>query len=787
MRKDKITISLVGNPNCGKTTLFNVLTGARQRVGNWPGVTVEKKTGYFVIAGQKIDVVDLPGTYDIESDQTDIPLDESIARNFVLTDKDSVLVNIIDASSLQRNLYLTSQLLDLDRPMIIALNMMDSARLKGFEIDVALLQERLGCRVIPIIARKGVGIAELKKAIVEASITAPSPRISRYATLGAAQENMIADCLKDLPTDSVLHTVNTLLRVEAIQGIDNGLVLNDKELAALQACRTELGKPFAGEMDIALASARYAAIDELSRDVIKTVGVASTALTNRLDKWALGRITGIPVFLLIMFLMFVLAINIGSAFIDFFDILSGAVFVDGTRYVLGHMGAPDWLISVLANGAGAGIQTVATFVPVIAAMFLCLSFLEDSGYLARAAMVVDRGMQTIGLPGKAFVPMVVGFGCNVPAIMGTRTLESPRDRLMSIMMIPFMSCGARLPVYALFAAVFFPNNGSLVVYSLYLFGILIAILTGFALKYSILKDENTPFVMELPMYHLPTFRGLLALTWDRLKGFIAGAGKAIVVMVTILSFFNMLGTDGSFGNENSERSVLSSVSRAVTPVFAPMGIQEENWPATVGIFTGIFAKEAVIGTLNSLYAQTGEESEEEAYDLRASWNEAIATIPANLMGALENIADPLGIGNALASGDLAAVQADNEVDDTAVTGMQALFGSTAAVIAYLVFILLYTPCVAALGAVYREAGLKWTVLVACWTFALGWIFATGYYQISLLWAGYSGTAIAWLAGLVVLLIVLFMLLRRLGEKKIFSMPKHPIVVNAMNSGKRGCC
>ncbi len=797
----KRTISLIGNPNCGKTTIFNALTGAKQKVGNWPGVTVDKKTGSFIYDQIDVDVIDLPGTYAIESEQESVSQDELVVRNFVLQDKDSVLVNIIDASNLQRNLYLTFQLIDLNRPLIVVLNMMDVAKLKGYEIYVSLLQEKLGCPVVPVCANKGEGIEELKKVIINYDRASYQP--SKLATLGKTMETVIQTHFDTLPTDSILRSVNRWIMTEAVLGTAtiNNLGLSENEQNCLTICREELATYADGEIDIALASSRYEAIDELSHQVIKTVGVASTKLTHRLDSWALGRITGIPIFLAVMFLMFVLSINVGSAFIDFFEILFGAIFVDGSKHLLEGMNAPGWLIAILSNGVGAGIQTVATFVPVIAAMFLCLSFLEDSGYLARAAMVVDRGMRAIGLPGKAFVPMIVGFGCNIPAIMGTRTLESARDRLMSIMMIPFMSCGARLPVYALFAAVFFPRNGGVVVYLLYLLGIAVAIMTGFALKYSILKGQNTPFIMELPAYHFPSIKGLILSTWDRLKAFIYRAGKAIILVVAILGVLNSWGTDGSFGNENTDKSVLSSIGKSITPVFKPMGVTEENWPATVGIFTGIFAKEAVIGTLNSLYSQMNKPEEEvlvaessEAGEIEAaefnlveSFKQALATIPANLKEIPGSLLDPLGIGGTMADGNLEEVQAANEIDDTAVSQIKTLFVSSAAVIAYLIFILLYTPCVAALGAVYREAGFKWTLMVASWTFMIGWICATGYYQISLLGTAQNNQAIAWLVGLVAMLVTLFLILRLIGKKEILSSSKNIVSVSHIKDSKGSCC
>jgi ferrous iron transport protein B len=304
-----------------------------------------------------------------------------------------------------------------------------------------------------------------------------------------------------------------------------------------------------------------------------------------------------------MYLMFLFTINVGGAFIDFFDGVAGAFFVDGLGELMSAAGSPDWLRVLVADGAGAGLQVVATFIPIIAALYLFLSVLEDSGYMARAAFVMDRFMRAIGLPGKAFVPLIVGFGCNVPAIMATRTLENERERKLTILMNPFMSCGARLPVYALFAAAFFPQSGQNVVFALYLIGIGVAILTGLLMKQSLLPGSSSGFMMELPPYHLPTLKGVLLRAWDRVRLFVKEAGQVIVVMVLALNVLNSIGTDGTFGNENTEQSLLSETARILTPAFTPLGVQEDNWPAVVGIFSGILAKEVVVGTLDSLYTR----------------------------------------------------------------------------------------------------------------------------------------------------------------------------------------
>lgn len=752
-------IALIGNPNCGKSTLFNALTGARQHIGNWPGVTIERKTGSMHINNQSIDIVDLPGTYAIENLQIATSEDELIAREFVLNEPDSLIVNIIDATNLQRSLYLTFQLLDLQRPMIIVLNMMDALKNLGEQINIAKLTQQLGCPVVPISAAKKNGLDQLEQVLSEV-IHNPILPNTQIATLGDKQTSIIHQNLAKLPADSFIHQLNQWSLIELLL---NGATtqLTPVETSTLHQCQHDLSAWCNNEIDVALASARYEAIDQLCRQVIEKPREANISLSDKIDNLTLGRYTGIPFFLLMMYLMFMLAIKFGSVFTDFFDVLFATIFVDGFSYLLNSVHAPAWLTAILANGIGSGIQTVATFIPVIAAMFLCLSFLEDSGYLARAAMVVDRGMRAIGLPGKAFVPMLVGFGCGVPAIMGTRTLESTRDRLMSICMIPFMSCGARLPVYTLFATIFFPQNAATVVFSLYLLGIVIAIITGLILKHTLLPGAITPFIMELPAYRLPTLRGMLYLTWSRLKGFIFRAGQAIVVMVTILSLLNSIGTDGSFGHNNSDRSILAVTSKKITPVFQPMGINEHNWPATVGIFTGIFAKEAVIATLNSLYSMETENSSNETFNFIEGVSKAFKTIPENLAKLKDSVLDPLGIS--AVNEDLASVQEELEISTGTVSKMEKSFSNNHAAMAYLIFILLYTPCAAALGTIYREAGWRWMLFVAGWTFFIGWTCATFYYQSY--WISESKSAIYILGTISLLFILLITAMKMIGPRQ----------------------
>lgn len=728
MEKQRYIVSLIGNPNCGKTTLFNALTGSKQRVGNWPGVTVEKKSGEYRQQGVTFEVVDLPGTYSLDVVAGDISLDELVARQYVQAGEADLVINIVDAANLERNLYLTTQLAEMGLPLLVVLNMVDVAADHGVQVDAAALSAQLGCPVVAIVASEGKGIAELKAAIAKAAAQRQTVQVE--VAYGAALQNAMASLLPHLPAKATPSLALRLLEGDstARQAVGERVATMASEQAAA------LGE----DLDLLIADARFSFANRVANACARIEGQVPRNLTDRIDRVVLNRVLGMPIFLLMMYLLFMFTINIGGALIDFFDMASAALFVDGFAALLGGMGVPEWLVVLLAKGIGGGLQTVATFIPVIGCLFLFLSVLEDSGYMARAAFVVDRLMRWVGLPGKSFVPMIVGFGCNVPAIMATRTLEHRRDRLMTIAMAPFMSCGARLPVYVLFAAAFFPSNAQNVVFALYLIGIAAAVMTGLILKKSLLKGEPTPFIMELPTYHLPTLKGVLIHTWDRLKSFIVKAGRVIVPMVLVLNFMNAVGTDGSFGNEDSDKSVLAEVGRAISPAFAPLGLNEENWPAAVGIFTGVLAKEAVVGTLDAAYsalaesdaAAAGAEPEEEApFHLGDALGEALATIPANLADALGTWGDPLGIGVGDLS-DQASVAEEQEVSTGTFGAMIKRFDGAAGAFAYLLFILLYFPCTAAIAAVYQESGMRWTLFVGGWTTGLAYGLSTVWYQVA---------------------------------------------------------
>lgn len=748
-------ILTVGNPNSGKTTLFNGLTGSKQQVGNWAGVTVEKKTGRYQHNGDDFSLTDLPGIYNLDSANDANSLDEAIASRAILTTPADIIINVVDASSLERSLYMTLQLRELGRPMVVVLNKMDVLKRQQQVLDLKALEKALGCPVVALSANNMERIGEFKSKLHKMLIQGVV--VSDFLLDYGDDFEAAVEQLKPL----FLHDEKLNPRAQSIRVLENDtLVIHTlSEEHKQQACAIRRQMLELVDPDIQVADVRYTFLHQLCQKVRRQEGRLSHSLTDKIDRVLLHRAIGIPFFFLVMYVMFMFAINIGSAFIDFFDISFGAILVDGGHYLLDHH-LPVWLVTIIANGVGGGIQTVATFIPVIACLYLFLAVLESSGYMARAAFVLDKVMQKVGLPGKAFVPLVLGFGCNVPAIMATRTLEQERERKLAAAMAPFMSCGARLPVYALFAAAFFPDNGQNVVFALYILGIVAAVMTGLILRNTLYPGASDSFIMEMPNYELPTIRNVVIKTWQKLKRFVFGAGKTIVVVVTILSFFNSLGTDGSFGNEDTSKSVLSHAAQVVTPVLEPIGVKADNWPATVGIITGIFAKEAVVGTLNSLYAPALDGDSEE-YDLVGSLKEAVASIGDNLSAL--SFSDPLGIEVGSLENQTAVAE-EQGVDQSVYGNIQSRFVSGAAAMSYLIFILLYTPCAAAMGAYVREFGKKFAGFIAGWTMLLAYTFASLFYQIAD-FALHPASSSFWIAFFIVINVGIYLLMNRQGKKQ----------------------
>lgn len=667
-------LTIAGIPNCGKTTLFNGLTGARHRVGNWAGVTVEKIEGSFPLKESYANLIDLPGTYNLSPNTED----QRIAAEAISSNEHDLIINVVDASNLTRNLFLTQDILKRNKNVVVLLSMVDVAKQEGIEIDVEALSQELGVPVFPVVA------------------------VSKKSIEGARA--FIQDALEN-PRENTVPKFP-----EKTQDI-------------------------------------YNHIDKIYTKVVTEQKDKRKSFTDRIDQIVLNKWAAVPIFLLSMYLVFWFAISVGGAFIDFFDIMGGLIFVDGLAYVLEMIGSPDWVVALLAAGVGAGLQTVATFIPVIFFIFLALAILQDSGYMARLAVIADRFMRHIGLPGNAFIPMMVGFGCTVPAVMSARTLSTKRDRFMTIFMAPFMSCGARLPVYALFSAALFGQSGTWVVFGLYLLGIVMAIFTGILLRKTLFTGRTSNFVMDLPFYHIPRLKVVLKSSYTSLKAFVVRAGAIIVIAVLVLGFFNSMGysrDEGiTFGNEDSEKSVLTMAGRSLHPIVAPMGISQDNWPATVALFTGLFAKEAIVGTVNSLYssmafaeaarteasAEAGsmetEASEEEGIDFLGTTIEAFASIADGLMGV---VTDPDLIGAGQVAEDSETLAQDLELDTAVFFYMKKHFTPISA-FAYMIFVLLYFPCLAVVGAAQKEMGNFYTFVFLTYLTVLGWALATLFYQV----------------------------------------------------------
>ncbi len=737
-------IVLVGNPNCGKTTLFNALTGDTQRVGNWPGVTVEKKTGVYIADEHETQVTDLPGVYSLVSSVQGTSQDAQIAALAVANGDADILVNVVDACHLERHLYLTTQLIELGKPLILALNMTDIATLRGITIDTQALSRLLHCPVIVLQAHRQLGITDLKQAIASFVIAA-------NGTFALPLPPSVQNVLITLETRLLaIGTPSRLITYYARRIMEGDTVLVSDPSIARSILDNELGT----DIDVLMADARYQAIHQLVMRVQQKRSDASEHLTARIDRVVLHRFWALPIFFAMMYLMFLLAVDVGGAFQDFFDITTDTVFVQGSAWVLQRLNTPSWLIAVCANGVGKGINTTLTFIPVMASMYFFLSLLEASGYMARAAFVVDKAMRALGLPGKAFVPMIVGFGCNVPAIMAARTLDSERDRLLTVLMSPFMSCSARLAIYAVFVAAFFPTGGQNIVFSLYLIGILMAVITGFMLRNTLLHGQASPLILELPAYHRPSLRRILRETNLRLRYFITRAGKLIIPACVILGGLNALTIDGGLASGDvGHESILALIGQWIVPVFSPMGLYQDNWPAAVGLLTGMLAKEVVVGSLNSLYAQMGHITPlgTMTFDFFGSLQTALWSIPQNINA----------LGHALLHPGLASLPNDN-LTDSVYGVMYRHFDGKVGAYAYLLFISLYIPCVSTMAAIRQEANRKLMWFSIAWSIIVAYTTATLFYQFATVQLHPQQT-LTYFAGVVLLILFFVVFVRRAAK------------------------
>ncbi len=670
----ELIVGLAGNPNVGKTTVFNRLTGMRQHVGNWPGKTVEKAEGHFKHGSYEYDVVDLPGNYALSAHS----MEEIVSRDFIVDEDSDVIINIVDAANLERNLYLTVQMMELGANLVMALNMNDFAKKKDHIIDIKTMSELLGFPVVEINAKNGDGFEELLTTVEK---QAANP-IDSSAKLSYGDE--LKGHLGDLQT--LIEQDNNLLDVPsvwtAIKLLEKDSIVIEKVQGSPKSSQimTETDK-VAGHLhtifnegaEEVVANARYAFIGGLMAEAVKKPDVEKETTTDKIDKIVTNRILAIPIFLVIMWALFQLTFTIGAPFQDMIDEWFG---------ILGEMvGAAigeGWLSSFICDGIIGGVGGVLTFLPIIILMFLFLSILEDCGYLARAAFTLDKIMhKVVGLHGKAFIPMILGFGCGVPAIMATRTMENEGDRMLAMMLVPFMSCTARLPIYAIFIAAFFAEQQGNVLLVIYLLGIVVALIVAGILKRTLFKGLSTPFVMELPTYKIPSVKGVLLHTWEKVKGFLRKAGTIILACSIVLWLLQNI---FPWGGSDPQMSLLGMIGTVLAPIFAPLGFG--TWQAAVAIIAGLAAKEVVVATFGTL-AGMEEDDEEGITDL------------------IHSTFTPLSA------------------------------------FSFMAFTLLYTPCFAAIAAVKQETNsYKWALTMCAITLVTAYVVSFLIYNVGLL-AGFG--------------------------------------------------
>jgi len=664
MEEKMLRIALIGNPNSGKSTVFNALTGGNAHVGNWPGVTVEKKEGRFKYKNFNVLVTDLPGTYSL----TAYSIDERIARDFIIKEKLDAIVCIADATNLTRNLYLLVLLRELGAKTILDLNMSDLIEGK-IRIDIQKIEELLGIPVVMTSATRGIGIEKLKEEIIRAKDFQSEELHIEYGNDIEEEIKKIELGLKDFPFPYSKRFIALKLLEGDPQIIDEVKKVGfEKAIETANLAVVNLESKFGYDLESEIVEIRYGFIESVVKQCVKRIATVEEKLStsDKIDRVVTNRFLGIPIFAFFMWITFELTFKLGGFFAGYIDTFFGWLG-DFIENYLSRVGSSHILLSFMKDGIINGVGTVFIFLPNILILFMFLSFLEDVGYMARVAFVMDKAMHAIGLPGRSFIPMILGFGCNVPAIMSTRTIPEERDRLLTILINPFMSCTARLPVYVLFTSVFFSKNQGLIIFSLYALGIFIAIISAKLFRITIpsLKGKISPLVMELPPYRLPTIKGVLIHTWERSRAFLKKAGTIIFAGVVVIWLLASLPFSQEYA---SEGTIIGQIGKIIAPILKPAGFP--YWQVGVALIFGIIAKEVVIGTLGTLFG--GEE---------------------NLPNVLSKLFTPLSSYS------------------------------------FMVMTLLYIPCIASIATIKRETNWKWTILGVSYSLLIGWILSIVFYQI----------------------------------------------------------
>ncbi len=679
----ELNVVLVGNPNCGKTSVFNVASGSHERVGNYSGVTVDAKEGRIEFAGYTFNIVDLPGTYSLSV----YTPEELYVRKYIIENKPDLIINVVDASNLERNLYLTAQLIDMDVPMIMALNMYDELRQSGNRLDIQQLEALLGMPIVPTVGRTGEGVEQLFRTII--AIEQGEKKLYRHIHVnhGALLETNI-EKIEDLIRLNPEPHHNYSGRFLAIKLLENDhqiesvvrMLDNASDILAMrEKCQKNIQKETGSDTEFVMTDAKYGFVQGALKECFVKAQTDRRRQTKIIDAVVTSNIWGYPIFFLLMYLMFYATFNIGQYPMDWID-----MFIGWLSETVSGMMADGPLKDLIVDGIIGGVGGVIVFLPNILILYACISWMEDSGYMARAAFIMDKIMHKMGLHGKSFIPMVMGFGCNIPAIMATRTIEDRKSRLITMLIVPLMSCSARLPVYIVIIGAFFPENSALVLFSLYLFGILMSILMAKLFSRFVVKGESSPFVMELPPYRLPTAKAVSRHTWEKGKQYLKKMGTTILVAsiaVWALSYYPRLDKEDATPTEQVEYSYIGRIGKAIEPVVAPCGM---SWKEGVGIITGVGAKEIVVSTMGVLYAQ----------------------------GDAEELDDE----------DAESARLSQLIKDSGMTPLAA--------IAFLVFVLLYMPCIPACVSIKNESGKwSWALFTIAYTTALAWITSTLIYQI----------------------------------------------------------
>jgi ferrous iron transport protein B len=745
--RKSLTIAVAGNPNCGKSTLINAIAGSKLYVGNWPGVTVEKKEARIDYMGNELVFIDLPGSYSLHP-YTD---DEKIAVDFLTESPPDIILNVVDSTNLERNLILTLHLLELGIPTVIALNMSDEADQKGYSIDTGLIETNLGVKVVRTSAVKKSGIDTLLKTIAGAADkTIPvNPALFTY---NVEIENAIREIQCNIENALKSPDNGTLskypARWSAVRLLENDGYFIEKSGVTSRETLTgdslgHLQTAHGGDLTALMDDERFAQANGLTHLALKRPSVERAELTDRIDRVALNRFAGIPIFLFSMWVMFKLTFDIGNPFVEWFESIVSGPFTRWMGAILNLFAAPDWFRSLVLDGIIAGVGGILVFVPLIFFMMFFITFLEGSGYMARAAFLMDGIMHKMGLHGKSFIPLVLGFGCNVPSVYATRILEDPKDKILTAMISPLISCSARLPVYILFAAVFFPAAMSgTVIWSLYLLGILAAFGMGWLLRKILFKGETQEFIMELPPYRMPSISNLFVHTWDKVKHFVTKAGTVILALTVIIWFLTRL----PWGVTSTKDSFLGKAGAFIAPVFEPLGFG--TWQASASLLAGIGAKEIVVSSMTAIYME----------QISDGSNSAISGLPivtgitpsTNLTAPLTNTntapsptfaqdLGEIGLGfltalrdagaNLLSIFGIVTVSAEQEAPPTELSAALHHAFTPLSAYAFLVFVLLYVPCITFIASMVHELGKwKWAGITILYQILLAWLTSFIVYQ-----------------------------------------------------------